>query len=241
MLSWGGALELRGWLGPLAVTGGCLAWALGNNLTRKVLGGDPVQVACLKGGIASAVNLLSAVAIGAKLPPPMTIVRAGSVGFLSYGVSLAFFVLSPRHLGTARTGAHPSTAPFIGAVLCSVMLGDPLTLPSAIATHMMNTPQARSSLGRAERWPSRAWTPARSSPQCTAALPGSVPRTCPLTCGTRRKRQPQSPAGACGRWQSKAASLGLGITRHIAQAPGAARGWEPSLLHIGYPRSHGMR
>jgi NADH:ubiquinone oxidoreductase subunit 5 (subunit L)/multisubunit Na+/H+ antiporter MnhA subunit len=36
---------------------------------------------------------------------------------LSYGVSLVLFVLALRMLGTARTGAYFSTAPFIGAVL----------------------------------------------------------------------------------------------------------------------------
>ena len=40
-----------------------------------------------------------------------------AVGFLSYGVSLVLFVLSLRRLGTARTGAYFSTAPFVGAAL----------------------------------------------------------------------------------------------------------------------------
>lgn len=30
--------------GPLAVAGACLCWAVDNNLTQKVSGGDPVQV-----------------------------------------------------------------------------------------------------------------------------------------------------------------------------------------------------
>ena len=46
------------------------------------------------------------------------------VGFLGYGVSLTLFVLGLRHLGTARTGAYFSLAPFIGAMLAVVLLGD---------------------------------------------------------------------------------------------------------------------
>ena len=40
---------------------------------------------------------------------------AGLLGFLSYGLSLAAFVLALRHLGSARTGAYFSTAPFAGS------------------------------------------------------------------------------------------------------------------------------
>ena len=137
VLSWGGSLKLEGWLGPLAIAGACLAWGVDNNLTRKVSGGDPVQVACLKGGIAGVVNVGIAVAIGSRLPAPLTLVGAGTVGFLGYGLSLACFVLSLRHLGTARTGAYFSTAPFIGAVFSLLLLRDPITLPLGLAAALM--------------------------------------------------------------------------------------------------------
>ena len=38
-----------------------------------------------------------------------------NVGMVGYGASLALFVLALRDLGTARTGAYFSTAPFFGA------------------------------------------------------------------------------------------------------------------------------
>ena len=115
-----------------AIAAACLAWGVDNNLTRKVSGGDPVQVACLKGGIAGATNLVIALSIGATLPQPHVIAAAGAVGFTGYGLSLACFVLSLRYLGTARTGAYFSTAPFIGAVLSLLVLRDPVT-PSLLA------------------------------------------------------------------------------------------------------------
>ena len=64
---------------------------------------------------------------GASLPPTGTFLAAGAVGFLGYGVSLALFVLALRHLGAARTGAYFSLAPFVGATLAVVMLGDPVS------------------------------------------------------------------------------------------------------------------
>jgi drug/metabolite transporter (DMT)-like permease len=116
-LSWQGRLAWGGLAGPLAVTGACLCWAIDNNLTQKVSAGDPVQIAMLKGLAAGSVNTAIAFLLGANLPPAPRVAGALALGFFSYGVSLAFFVLALRHLGTARTGAYFSTAPFVGAAL----------------------------------------------------------------------------------------------------------------------------
>ena len=59
------------------------------------------------------------------------------VGFLGYGVSLALFVLALRHLGAARTGAYFSLAPFVGATLAVLLLGDPLSAKLLIAGGLM--------------------------------------------------------------------------------------------------------
>ena len=101
--------------GPLAVAGACLCWGIDNNLTQKVSAGDPVQITMLKGLAAGSVNTAIAFLLGASLPAAPRVVAALVVGFLSYGVSLVFFVLALRNLGTARTGAYFSTAPFVGA------------------------------------------------------------------------------------------------------------------------------
>jgi hypothetical protein len=61
---------------------------------------------------------------GAPRPGTGSVLAAGVVGLLGYGVSLALFVVALRHLGTARTGAYFATAPFIGALLAFVLLGE---------------------------------------------------------------------------------------------------------------------
>jgi drug/metabolite transporter (DMT)-like permease len=116
-LSWAGAVEWGGLAGPLAVAGACLSWAIDNNLTQKVSARDPVQIAMLKGLTAGSVNTVIAVALGSAWPPGARIAAALLLGFLSYGVSLVLFVLALRHLGTARTGAYFSLAPFVGAAV----------------------------------------------------------------------------------------------------------------------------
>ena len=60
------------------------------------------------------------------------------LGLVAYGISLALFVVSLRHLGSARTGAYFSVAPFFGAML-ALLLGDPLTWPLLAAAALMAT------------------------------------------------------------------------------------------------------
>jgi drug/metabolite transporter (DMT)-like permease len=137
VLAWSGAPTLRGALGPLAIVGACIAWGLDNNLTRKVSLADPLQIVELKGLIAGPVNVALGLGAGAALPDLQSTLIAGVVGFLGYGVSLALFVLALRHLGTARTGAYFATAPFLGAVVAVVGLGDPVTIRLFVAGGLM--------------------------------------------------------------------------------------------------------
>ncbi|HKA53979.1 MAG TPA: EamA family transporter, partial [Candidatus Binatia bacterium] len=137
LLSWAGRPQFGVPWGAAAIVGACLAWGLDNNLTRRVAAGDPLQIAGLKGLIAGAVNLTLARAAGVNLPGFLTVVTAAVVGFFGYGVSLAFFVLALRHVGTARTGAYFSVAPFIGAALAVLVLGERPTLSFLAAAGLM--------------------------------------------------------------------------------------------------------
>jgi len=115
LLSWQGRLELGGAVGPLLIVCACLGWAIDNNLTQKVSASDPVQIAAIKGLVAGAVNLAIGLALHGVLPSAPRVASAMALGFFSYGVSLVLFVLAMRSLGTARTGAYFSLAPFVGA------------------------------------------------------------------------------------------------------------------------------
>lgn len=125
--------------GVLMIVGACLAWGLDNNFTRKLSSANPLQIAMIKGLVAGAVNVMLALSQGAASPPALAAAGAGVVGFLGYGVSVALFVLALRHLGTARTSAYFSTAPFIGAILAMGLFSEPLTLPLAAAAALMGT------------------------------------------------------------------------------------------------------
>ena len=103
--------------GALLVVAACLAWAIDNNLTRKISTHDAAVIACVKGLVAGSTNLAIGLALGASMPAFATVAAAMIVGFAGYGVSLVLFIVALRHLGTARTGAYFSVAPVIGVAL----------------------------------------------------------------------------------------------------------------------------
>jgi len=136
VLTWPGEASFGAILPSAAVLAACLGWAIDNNLTRQVSLSDASWIAMVKGLAAGATNCALALAAGAALPPAWTTLAAGALGFASYGVSLVLFVIALRQLGTARTGAYFSIAPFAGALL-ALALGEPLTVGLMIAGALM--------------------------------------------------------------------------------------------------------
>ena len=124
-------------LGTLALAGACLAWAIDNNLTRKVSASDALFIAGSKGLVAGCVNTALAFALGASWPALPLLSTAMLVGFLGYGLSLVLFVLALRELGTARTGAYFSTAPFVGAAISIVVFAEPTSASFWVAAGLM--------------------------------------------------------------------------------------------------------
>ena len=137
LLSWTGNTAAGVPWGALAIAGACLAWGIDNNLTRKVSGGNPIQIAAAKGLVAGSVNLGLALLVGSHLPNIQIVLAAGAVGLLGYGVSLTCFVLALRHLGTARTGAYFSLAPFVGAAMSLVIFQEGLPILFGVAAALM--------------------------------------------------------------------------------------------------------
>lgn len=125
LLSWeAGGGQTTNWIGPVAVAAACLCWAIDNNLTRRVSASDAIFIALIKGLVAGSVNTGLALAIGTSMPGLETVATAMLVGLFGYGFSLILFVLALRGLGTSRTGAYFSTAPFIGAAIAIAFFGD---------------------------------------------------------------------------------------------------------------------
>jgi drug/metabolite transporter (DMT)-like permease len=113
-------------VGMLALAGACAAWALDNNLTQRLSLRDPRAVVRIKTLGAGALNVTLGLALGHQLPGALTLALTLAVGALSYGVSIVLDAYALREVGAAREAAYFATAPFVGAVASTVIVGEAL-------------------------------------------------------------------------------------------------------------------
>jgi uncharacterized membrane protein len=99
-----------------------VCWGIDNNLTCKISDKDPIQITKIKSFVAGTISLSIALILGMKMSFDITIAFALLLGSLSYGVSLVFFIKALKGLGSSRTGAFFSFAPFIGAIASLIIL-----------------------------------------------------------------------------------------------------------------------
>ncbi|QMT60786.1 hypothetical protein HBNCFIEN_02171 [Legionella sp. PC997] len=119
--------------GFICIAGACLFWAIDNNLTQKISAGEPFFIAGIKGLVSGIVIVAISLSWGIKLPNYVIMSYALLTGFIGYGASLVLFVLAIRELGTGRTGAYFSTAPFIGALIAIVFFHEATSISFWIA------------------------------------------------------------------------------------------------------------
>ncbi len=131
-----GPVNFNALSGLLLIAAACACWAIDNNLTRKASNSDALLIAAVKGLVAGSANVLIGLHAGEHIPTAGNLVKAGLLGLGGYGLSLVCFVLALRSLGTARTGAYYSLAPFLGALL-AVTLGAPLNWALVAAVLLM--------------------------------------------------------------------------------------------------------
>jgi drug/metabolite transporter (DMT)-like permease len=123
--------------GILFIAGACASWAIDNNFTNQVRSIDAPVLAAIKGLTSGIVNVGLAMIIGQTFPTLGKTAAAAAIGFVGYGLSLVFFILSLRRIGAARTSAYFSTAPFVGAAISLVILHEPMHLRIGIAGALM--------------------------------------------------------------------------------------------------------
>ena len=103
--------------GSLFVLLACVCWGFENNCTRMMSQSDPLEIVVLKGFGSGLGSLAIAFAVGEQLPPLRLILCALLLGFVSYGLSIFFYVYAQRKLGAAKTSAYYAFSPFIGVLL----------------------------------------------------------------------------------------------------------------------------
>ena len=121
LLSLEGGASLRFSWGSALVLGACVCWGFENNCTRMMSSKDPLEIVVIKGFGSGGGALLIALLLGERLPPWGDLLAALLLGFVSYGLSIFFYVYAQRSLGAARTSAYYAVSPFIGAGLSLVI------------------------------------------------------------------------------------------------------------------------
>lgn len=123
--------------GSIFVLFACLCWGLENNCTRMLSLKNPTQIVVIKGFGAGAGALLIYVIAAGDFQFSLQIIYALLLGFVSYGLSIFFYIKAQRELGAARTSTYYATAPFIGVLASWILLGETMNGTFAIALVIM--------------------------------------------------------------------------------------------------------
>ena len=126
ILSFQGAESLRFSAASLLALGAACCWGLENNCTRRLSSKSAREIVILKGFFSGGGSLCLARLAGESLPPLGVALRAMGLGFVSYGLSIFFYVRAQRELGAARTSAYYSVNPFVGSLLALLLLREGL-------------------------------------------------------------------------------------------------------------------
>ncbi len=137
ILSWTPHLSIHNLSGSLWIAGACLCWGIDNNITRKISNSDPLQITVVKSLVAGVTNFFLGIMFRVQFPSFSILLTAGILGFLSYGLSLVCFILALRHIGTSRTGALFSLAPFVGTGLSIIFLRESVSMQMGVAAIFM--------------------------------------------------------------------------------------------------------
>jgi len=123
--------------GSLLVIGATVCWGLENNCTRQIADRDPMEIVTVKGFGSGLGALLIAVCTGSEFPIFQSVAIILLLGYVSYGLSIYFYTYAQRSIGAAKTSTYYAIAPFIGALLSILMLGEPVTIIFIIASIIM--------------------------------------------------------------------------------------------------------
>lgn len=123
--------------GSLFVISACISWGFENNCTRNLSSKDPLDIVMLKGLFSGLGALIISIFIGEKLFTTNYIFIALLLGFVSYGLSIYFYIYAQRFLGAAKTSTYYAIAPFIGTLISLLVFKELPSLSFIIALIIM--------------------------------------------------------------------------------------------------------
>ncbi len=130
-----GALEFNA--GSLFVLGACVCWGFENNCTKMLSNKSSEEIVIIKGCLSGLGSLIIALILGEGIPAVKWIAAVLVLGFVSYGLSINFYIMAQKDLGAAKTSAYYSIAPFLGVAFSMILLGERPTLQFYVALAIM--------------------------------------------------------------------------------------------------------
>ena len=121
--------------GAVLIIAACACWGLDNGVTARIEHLAPEHVVALKGVVAGGGNLTIGLLIAGwgTTTGATDVVAALAIGAAGYGASITLWVKGARELGAARGQVIFATAPFIGAAIAWIVLGEEVVTLQLVA------------------------------------------------------------------------------------------------------------
>lgn len=123
--------------GSLFVLGATICWGFENNCTKMISHKSSTEIVVMKGFFSGLGSLIIALILKESIPEIKWIFAILGLGFVSYGLSIKFYIMAQKNLGAAKTSAYYSIAPFVGVVFSLILLGERPSLQFYIALSIM--------------------------------------------------------------------------------------------------------
>ena len=108
--------------GSLFVLAASVCWGPENNCTNKISHKSAKEIVVIKGCFSGLGSLIIAFVVGESFPELKWMLLVLLLGFVSYGLSINFYIRAQCSLGAAKTSAFYSVAPFLGVAFGMVLL-----------------------------------------------------------------------------------------------------------------------
>lgn len=123
--------------GSLLVLGACICWGFENNCTKMISNKSSVEIVTIKGIFSGLGSFIVALIIGEAIPGLMFMFIVLLLGFVSYGLSINFYIKAQSVIGAAKTSAYYSVSPFCGVLFSLLLLGEVPGIQFYIALFIM--------------------------------------------------------------------------------------------------------
>ena len=123
--------------GSVLIVLATMVWGLENNFTRNLSDNSPIKITAIKGIFSGLSSIFLAMLINQVTLDIPLILWSMALGFVTYGLSIMFYIYAQRSLGAAKTSAFYALAPFLGAGISILVFSDIPKLNFYIALILM--------------------------------------------------------------------------------------------------------